>query len=159
MLTISALRIAAAKLDLLTVDTDACVLLDITCGYTGEYCTEGYSLDIFTMFWIPFFTGKLNWFPWFLAPIVKNGGNRRRFSCRIENDDDTSVKPHFCKKYVKNFETLRQMLCMVTIDFKLAYKTRELWGLVPEVRGKHLSKDFRGIYIFCRNVVFNTVLI
>ena len=29
MLTISALRIAAAKQDLLTVDTDACVLLDI----------------------------------------------------------------------------------------------------------------------------------
>ena len=28
MLTISALRIAAAKQDLLTVDTDACVLLD-----------------------------------------------------------------------------------------------------------------------------------
>ena len=29
MLTISALRIAAAKQDLLTVDADACVLLDI----------------------------------------------------------------------------------------------------------------------------------
>ena len=29
MLTISALRVAAAKQDLLTVDTDACVLLDI----------------------------------------------------------------------------------------------------------------------------------
>ena len=29
MLTISVLRIAAAKQDLLTVDTDACVLLDI----------------------------------------------------------------------------------------------------------------------------------
>ena len=29
MLTISALRIAAAKQDLLTVDTDACVLLEI----------------------------------------------------------------------------------------------------------------------------------
>ena len=29
MLTTSALRIAAAKQDLLTVDTDACVLLDI----------------------------------------------------------------------------------------------------------------------------------
>ena len=43
-------------------------------GYTGEYCTEGYTLDIFIMFWIAFFTGKLNWFLWFSAPIMKNGG-------------------------------------------------------------------------------------
>ena len=144
MLTISALRIAAAKQDLLTVDTDACVLLDIQGNIVQKVI---YILDIFIMFWIPFFTGKLKWFLWFLAPIVKNGGNRRRYSCRIENVEDTSLKPHFCKKYVNNFETIRHMWCMVTIDFKLAYKTRELWGLFPEVRGKHLSKDFRVIYI------------
>ena len=151
MLTISALRIAAAKQDLLTVDTDACVLLDIQGNIVLKVI---YTIDIFIMFWISFFTEKLNWSLWFLDPIMKNGGNRRRFSCRFENVEDTSVKLIFAKKNVNNFETLRQMYA-VTTHFKLAYKTRKIWGLFPEVRGKHLAKDFRGIYIFCRNVVFN----
>jgi len=46
VLTISALRIAAAKQDLLTVDTDACVLLDIQENivlkviYTRYFCYD-----------------------------------------------------------------------------------------------------------------------
>ena len=43
---------------------------------------------------------------------MENGGNRRRFSCRFENVEDTSVKLIFAKKNVNNFETLRQMSCM-----------------------------------------------
>ena len=68
-------------------------------GYTGEYCTEGYIHQIFLLcFESPFFTEKLHWSLWFLAPIMKNGGNRRRFSCRFENVEDTSVKLIFAKK-------------------------------------------------------------
>ena len=54
MLTISALRIAAAKQDLLTVDTDACVLLDIQGNIVLKVI---YTIDIFI---IRFFTEKLN---------------------------------------------------------------------------------------------------
>lgn len=47
MLTISALRIAAAKQDLLTVDTDVCVLLDIQGNIVLKVI---YTIDIFIMF-------------------------------------------------------------------------------------------------------------
>ena len=51
VLITSALRIAAAKQDFLTVDTDACV---------GEYCAEGYTVDIFIMLCIQLFRERLS---------------------------------------------------------------------------------------------------
>ena len=49
---------------------------------------------------------RFNWFLWFLAPLIKNGGTLRKwylFSCRLKNDWDIGIflKPSFYKKLQK----------------------------------------------------------